>query len=619
MERITEIGSITLDTARYRLARTEARREWSESSEHEPPWQGGLPAMLSEPQETWHLGGLKSRQGLPGTSEYGKNTDTRFPFRLLPGPKVVTVDLGFGLLPLGATPTSIFEAMGFIWVVLDSFVYRIDPSDDSALQVQDFGPNIKGIMGLKWEDDVGLVTTDEETKSLWKVTLGAFQEDAFDGGGFQAGGIGWQQTADVVAYRLAGGINRLFKVNKTGELRNILSGKDPLVEANYSDEIQCGDKTPPPTGLVSYERTAFVGKAEGLFGVGTDGFGVSLIKRVVRESTNGLGMVVYDPYVIYPHSRGVIRFTPGLVESVGIEQETMNESPVQGPFRAFAPDQQWMWGALQVGGEFYILWAKEQRSLGPLTWDTWVFETAAANISCEAMLVSALTSPPRLWFGHGGGISYIKLSTGVGAPDPSSSGYEFALSGSRFSVKYRFGDWGSKDFPKITVVGKNLTAARFWEVSYSVDGGAFSNLDKDGNVMRIDSDGRKTFFLPTTVVGREIQFRYDYTGDVATQAGELNFAEGFAVLQSRKIATYTVQLYLAEGVRHDEEVEARTGIQQFNDLALLEEKVDSVVGNGPWGDTQVWVRGKRLIEVVQEGGREPEFLVEVVLQKRETV
>ena len=618
MERITEVGSITLDTEQYRLARTEHSREWSESSAHEPPWQEGLPAMLSDPQETWHLGGLKSKQGIPGTSEYGQNTDTRFPFRLLPGPKVTVLTLtGPGGTSI-TTPTSIFEAMGSIWVIAGRFVYQIDPSDDSVVQVQDFGASVKAVMGLKWEDDIGLITTDEDSKSIWKLTLGAFQQDSFDGGGFQAGGIGWKQTVDAVGYRLAAGINRLFRVDKTGELKNVVSGLDPLVEANYSDQVQCGDKTPPPTGLVTFERTALVGKAEGLFGVDEDGFGNPLIKRITRADGNGLGMALIDPHVFFPHSRGVYRFVPGLVEAVGIEKELMNESPIRGLFKAFVPDNQWLYGALAVGADTYILWAKDRRdepSFGPLIWDTWIYNTGAI---CEAMLLSSLNSPPRIWFGHGNDIAYVKLSTGGGAPDPDASGYEFALSGVRFSVKYRYGDWGPKDFPKIDMVGKNLTSVRFWEVSHSVDGGAFSNLDKDGNAMRIDSDGRKTFFLPTTVFGREVQFKYDYTGDVATQGGELNFTEGFAVPQSRKIHTYTVQLYLAEDIRHDESHDPRTAIEQFNDLALLEEKADSVVGNGPWGDARVAVRSLRLIESAQEGNRGPEFIVEATLQKRET-
>jgi len=507
--------------------------------------------------------------------------------------------------------------MGLIWVIAGRFIFMIDPSDDSVTQVKDFGASVKGVMGLKWEEDTGLVTTDEVTKSLWRITVGAFQTTTFQNDAFAAGGIGFQQTADVNAYRLATGINRMFKVDRLGELKNILTTKDPMVEADYSDQIQCGDRI-APTGLVAYDRTVFVAKPEGLFGVDMDGFGVSLIKRVTRDSSNGVGMFPYDPYVLYPHSRGLYRFIPGLVEAVGLEKEIMNESPVKGPFKAFEVDGQWLFGALAVGGDTYIMVARDRRGelgLGPFILDTWLY---LGGKTCEAMLLSSLNSPPRMWFGYGNDIAYIKQSTGAGAPDVDGDGYEFTLSGNRFSSKYRFGDWESKDYPKVVLVGKNLTSTRFWELLFSVDGGAFSNLDVDGIGMKIDSNIRKTFFLPLTAVGRQIQFRYDYTGDVATQAGELNFVEPFAVPQGRKIPVYVVSLHLAPDIRHDEQVEARTPIQQFNDLETLIEQVTSVESYGPWGDkVNVWLRSLALVEIRQEGDKEPEFLVEASIQKRE--
>src|SRR3990172_6487765 len=97
------------------------------------------------------------------------------------------------------------------------------------------------------------------------------------------------------AYRLAAGINRLFKVNKEGTLKNISTGLDPQLETNWADTVQCGDKFTLPTGLVAYDRTAFVGKPEGMYGVDEDGFGVPLIKRVARDVDNGRGMRVYEP------------------------------------------------------------------------------------------------------------------------------------------------------------------------------------------------------------------------------------------------------------------------------------------------------------------------------------
>ncbi|HXH05359.1 MAG TPA: hypothetical protein VNI83_02095 [Vicinamibacterales bacterium] len=598
---IHNVGSCQIDSKSYRLVRAGNRQAYVQGFEDEPPWVGGAPVMVSEPQFTFHLGGLKSRPGIPGTTEYGKNTDGRFPFRLLPSAKINTLTL-----PSSAhEPTSIFEALGYVFVVAGQRVYRIDPATDAVTLSKDFGGGTLGVMGLRWEQDFGLVTTDAASQSLWKVTAIGTPDT-------------WTQSADVAAYRLAAGINRLFKVTKTGELRNVSTGLDPMTNANWADNVQVGETATLPTGLLAYERTVFVGKPEGLFGVGDDGFGMPLIKRMARDAGNCYGMTLFDPWVLVPHVRGLYRYVPGLAEACGLEREKLNESPVRGRWQGFAADGEWIYGLLAVGSDTYVMTGRERSEeglgFGPLVWDTWLHFSGTS----KAIWLSALSSPPRLWFGNGNNISYVKLSTGAGAPDVDGTGYEFALSGQRFSYKYRFDDWGPKDFIKIDVVGRNLTAARYWDVFYSVDGGAFSNLDASGAAMRVNSSGRRTFQLPTSAVGREVQFRFDYTGDSASSAGELNYWEVFAVPQSRKVPVVTAHLLLEEGIYHDEEVEQRSPSAQFNDLAALLEQATPVSTTGPWGEAvSAKVARLRIIETLQDGNTEPRFIVEVGLQLRE--
>ncbi|KKL56578.1 hypothetical protein LCGC14_2244030, partial [marine sediment metagenome] len=324
------VGVVKIGDESYLLAETDEQQAWQEQYLHEPPWSEGLPSMLSEPQETWHLGGLKSKQGIPGTSEYGQNTDTRFPFRLLPGPAVTVVTLTSSI----ANPTRIFEALGYIWAVCGRYIYRIDPSDDSIVQSKDLGAGVAGIDGMKWEDDTGLVTSDEADQSLYEVTAIGSPDT-------------WAQAAAGIApYRLAAGIDRLFGIEDSGLLRNVVSGLDPMVAINWADRIQCGEKSTKPTGLLAFEKTVLAGKPEGLFGVSPEGKGIPLIKRMVRDSTNCQGMRMHEPHAIIPHSRGVYRFLPGLVESMGLEKELMNESIIRGRFKDFSTDNQWLRGLL---------------------------------------------------------------------------------------------------------------------------------------------------------------------------------------------------------------------------------------------------------------------------------
>ena len=356
------VGTVKIGSESYQLVQTDEQQAWQEQYLHEPPWSEGLPPDLSEPAETWHLGGLKSKQGIPGTSEYGQNTDARFPFRLLPGPEVTTVTLTNST----SNPTRIFEALGYIWAVCGRYVYRIDPSDDSIVQSKDFGAGgTLGVDGLKWEDDTGLVTTDDADQALWEVTAIGTPDT-------------WAQAAaGVKSYRLAAGIDRMFGIEDSGLLRNCLSGLDPMLAASWSDEIQCGETSTLPTGLVAFEKTVLAGKPEGLFGVSPEGKGAPLIKRMVRDDDNCLGLSIHEPYAIVPHSRGVYLYVPGLVESVGLERELMNESPIIGTFKDFATDNQWLIGLLAVGSAIYLMTARDRASqepgFGPMIWDTWVY------------------------------------------------------------------------------------------------------------------------------------------------------------------------------------------------------------------------------------------------------
>lgn len=599
---VDDAGVIRLNSETYRHVQIQGQLAWTREYVNEPPWAEVSPPLVSDPQFTWDQGGFKSRQGLVGTSEYGTNTDSRFPFRLLPGPLVTVVTLTSS----PTQPTSIFEALGYIWVVAGRYVYRIDPATDGVVNSKDLGATVVGIMGLRWETNIGLVTTDEASNSLYKVTAIGTPDT-------------WTQTTTVSAYRLAMGINRLFKVSKTGALKNILTSLDPMTEANWADSVQMGDTFSVPTSISAYERTVLVGKPEGLFAVGEEGFGIPVIRRMPYDANNCYGTIVHEPWVYIPHSRGLYRFQPGLVESCGLEKEIMNESAVKGQIYAMASDGDYLYAFADVGNDCYLLTARERRGgeggFGPLVWDTLAQWTAA---HAKAAYVSNLTTPARLWFSHGNNVAYVKLQPNGGVPNVDD-GYRFALSGTRFSPRYKFDDWAAKDFPKIVVVGKNLTAARYWQVAYSLDGAAYQTTDVDVADMKISADGRKTFFLPTTATGREIQYRFTVTSNDSTVAPpELSYFEPFATPRPRTVPIVSFHLQLEAGTRHGPNREIRTATKQFNDLQTLLEQVAAISTTGPWGDSSnAWIRGLELVESRQSERQEVSLIVKVTLQLRE--
>lgn len=602
-------STVLIDNKSYRLGRddTGTVQTFSQQFANEPPWAGGVPELLNDPIFTWHQGGFKSFQGIQGTREYGKNTDGRFLGRLLPGPEINTINLSGA----GNTekPTSIFEALGYIFICCGRRVFRVHPTTLAVTLSRDFGAGQVVRMGVRWENDFGLVTTDATTQSLWKVTVIGSPDT-------------WTQTADVKAYRLATGINRLFKIDYQGVLKNIPTGLDPMVEANWGDNVQVGEISTRPTSLIAYERTVFVGKPEGVFGVGEEGFGVPIIKRINRTDNTAKGMAVIDPHIFIPHSHGLYRFTPGIVEAVGLEQEIMNRSPVQGPFHCIASEGEWIHGFLQVGSDIYSLVGRERKSgepgLGAIIWDTLMFFTPATNHPTESIWFSTITTSHTIWFTNGLQVSYIVVPSTGGSPEINDAAYRFAVAGESYTVRYRFNDWNPKAFPKVKAAGRNLSATKYWEISYSLDGAAFSNLDLSGNPMRVNAAGMMEFILPNSVVGREIQYKLAFVSDSNTIPPELEYFEPFALPQPKKVPMWSMLIELQEGLVYDDGIETRTAIEMFNDLELLVESANIILASGPWGEARrCIVRSLQIVETKQTEHSEPRFLVELVLQARD--
>jgi hypothetical protein len=593
--RLNRVQSVEIGSNSYQLVRVNDARAWGIRYLEKPPWDQGSPPLESEPILTWHLGGFKSRAGIPGASEYGQNTDGRLPFRLRPSPKINTVTLTSS----DENPKSIFEALGYIWVVCGRRIYRITPSDNTVVLSKDFGEgNEVGIMGLRWETDIGLVCTDKSTNSIWKVSAIGTPDT-------------WtQQSAGTYyPYRLASGLDRLFAVDKTGDLRNVASGLDPIDGSQYADSVQCGRTDTAPTGIVAYDRTSLVAKPEGLFAVDRIGFGVPVLKQLQYDANNGLGMFVREPWVLFPHARGLYRYAPGQAQRCGIERELMDESPlVKGEFRAFASDARWLYGIMPdpAGTNTYILVAREkldtEPGFGPYIWDTLLHFTAL----CQTAWVSGLTSVPRLWFGHGNNLAYIKLDD------------EYALTGKRWTSKMRLGEWGQKDFPTIRAIGKNLTSAIYWDIYHSVDGGAYSLLDVNGASKRVNSTSLHLFTLPVAAAGREIQLRLDYTSNNDAVAGELEMVEVYATPRDTELVpVISATLILAGSQRLDQQIDHRTADDQLNDLKTLRKQQTATTSTGPWGDTlSVHVRELEVKEVIQQDQKEAEYIVEVLLQQR---
>lgn len=619
-----EAGVLRLDSKDYLIVRPSAgqtqglpelayRRQYADES----PYDKGLPAEVTNEELTWHGGGFKSHFGISGTSEYGQNTDCRWPFRMLPGPKVNTLtlaDVGLGVTS-ASTPTSFFEAFGYLFIVAGRYIWRVDPATDTVVLSKDLGAGTVGIMGLVWDNagaQTAYVTTNSNVNSLWNLVAGGIGAASHDT---------WTQTGTVTSRRLARGVSRLFKISDAGVVKNIVSGLNPNVEANWGDNVQVGSAINLPNSLTAFDRTVLVGKKDGFFAISDLGFGVPQIIRMAEDLSNCYGAINWDPYILVPHSRGLYRWYPGQVVDTGIETEWLNQSAVRGRVTALAADGNGFWFFLTVGSDTYVCFARmpkgQEPSLGPMILDTVGFNTGKA---AYAALLSSLAATPRLYYGYGNDAAYYKLSAGGGAPDVSGTDYLFAHSGVRYGVPMRFDDFGQKDWYKVEITGKNLTANKYWEIGYSIDGGStWLKQDAGGAVMQVKDNLKHTFFLPRTTTAVELRPKYTFTSNSDTNPPELIDVQWFAVPQSTKIAQVSINLKLEAGVRLGEGTAERTAAEQLEDLETLISAAAPVLTYGPWGDALYYsVRTMDIKQVLQSGHGEPVYIVELLLQRRST-
>lgn len=386
-------------------------------------------------------------------------------------------------------------------------------------------------------------------------------------------------------YRLAAGVDRLFRVSKTGLLRNIAAGLDPLVEPNWADAVQIGRTSPPPLSLVAYAGTVLVGKTDGMYGVDDLGRARRMTSRIGESSLNTEGAMVIDPWVYVPYAGGLLRLSFGLVESVGLERELSNQSPVQGRISALASWGQWIFASLQANaGGTYILAGREQapgeNPFGPIVWDTFLYTPSYVYSLHVSYGSGAAESVATLWAGVGS----TSLAYAVLGPAASQ---KFALSATRYTGRHNLDYLGDKLLTKLAVAGKGLSANVYYDIAVSVDGSSFVTVDRNNQNMRINADGYKVFDLPDGVQvpalkGREAQIRLTYTSNSDTAKGEINFLELYAIPYAPSTSVVSCLLLLAPEQAMDSGTEYASPSEQFAALKQLADTGEVVAIRAPW-------------------------------------
>src|SRR3990172_4039528 len=376
---LQDIGTIELDTEQYVLVRVDDKQAWTMDLLDEPPYIQGEPHLVSFPMNSFHNGALKSREGVESSSEYGQNTDCRFPGRVLPGPKVNTIAGTSGLPINQAVANAIFESGPYVWFCSGQKIYRIDTSGVVVLSKDLTGVPADTLGGIDYNGKP-LVTVDDANPAggpLYALSA------------IVAGGPDTWTSGTARAWLLTNGVDRIFKITAGGELRNLLIGLNATDESNWADRVQVGSQVggltvEAPSGLVAYDRSVLVSRTRGVFAVNSEGDAISIIPPEIASTIPVRCLHSIPTYTIITTNRGTYRFSPGSLESMGLERELLNESPVVGRISSVAFDGRWIYAVVEpiAGGaaNYWVITLKEGRgSYGPYVIDTLIHSTTGIH------------------------------------------------------------------------------------------------------------------------------------------------------------------------------------------------------------------------------------------------
>lgn len=560
---------------------------------------GNQPPTVDIPMvwRTAHLGYGDEMQRGEGRYRYGVNVDARFPLQIIPGPHVTTLTISGS-----ANVNGFFEQGGNLFVIAGRYCKKI-AADDTVTLEQDFGEG-NAATDCAVYDGTAYVGLGYSTPFWKRSAAGA-----------------WSQASGLYMGHLAAFKDRMWASVAAAQVSAVSA--DPTVAANWGYIVKVGDPSVPITSMTEQGDLLHIGKEDGLYALGESGVAKQITPelRAWRNEANCVGMRGWHGTLWVPHVRGCLNYknlgSSGFLVTPTTPGDDLDpENPVRGQVTALAGDNKWLYVALYTpDGDTYILAGRtaygDEQAYGMMLWHPWV---KLASTKVDAMHISGLWTNPRLFLGTGVNVGYIILPRSGDNP-LNDTACRYQTSG---SIYFPAHSWGTptttKLWNQIEIMGEGLNLARYVEVYYRVDGGAWVYAGKatlpTRHVIGLADEG---------VSGQKIEVRLDYTVPNNQAYLLIRSVVVRGVERPKMVKLYTVVIRAADNLalRGSMGTCSRTGAQIVEEVEALALAARAVVLKDPVG-TEKWVMVQSATPTLAESAAESDLPREMLVTLRMT-
>lgn len=526
--------------------------------------------------ETCHLGGGFGRSEVQGAYHYALGVDCSEPGVVLMGPLVTTLTCG-----MVDHTADIFEQNGKLYVLGGRYCKQISNltgtetvgTPDGQDQGIDFGAGVVPTEAVSFIGNtyVGFSTDtpiykftgvagagtwsniDPDTSSATAVRAKFWAKDYLDG-------YGW----------------RLWAAYSTQYVKGC--DTNPLQAADWgpASPYSVGDTSTAITDLIGVGNRFLIPKTDGLYAMDYTGRCGNVMESVemLVASTNGANSLYYNGHVLYPHVMGLLEYdrsTEG-IRPITPWASTGNQSPIKGRITAQAALGLWHYVAMYDSGtsKSYILKGRFPSDgegmpdgwVGPMIWHGSIVSAVTGQITC--MHISGLTSPPRLWFGVGTDVGYIRIPQ-TGSVLAEVADMRFGSSGSLYFTPQQFRQPAApKEVILYNLQNEGISAANSAQLFMSFDGGSYSAFGSPATAASLSRIARPA---TGTWRGYNVVPRLDMANSTATLSPKYLPMVGRAAIRPENRTLITATLLCQDDLKKlDGSPERKTGKQLLDIL-----------------------------------------------------